>query len=287
MSKDPNNQAEKSQRRYKFMLVSEREGRNVFSFSMPLWATTIIIGVLGMLAALAILIIIMKTPLKTYLPGYLDVTKRAEVVRSAMRLDSLERESDLRLAYLDNIMNILRERESADSLMVFDSAVYRIQDTLLSASEREAAFVANYEQKERFGLNALEAADPSFALITFISPVKGKVAVPEDDDEVQSAVTRVELSKELPVLAPLEGTVISVVYLIGQGYQLTLQHNSDYVTIFSHLTSVLVDAGQSVKTGRVVGHAGSDKNPAQSWLGLQLWHKGKSMDPVAVMSLED
>ncbi|MBQ0057543.1 MAG: M23 family metallopeptidase [Bacteroidales bacterium] len=277
----------KKQRRYRLMLVSEREGRKVFSLSMPLWVTSAFFIVLAMLAALAIVLIIMKTPLKEYLPGYLDVTKRAVVVESVMRIDSLERENQLRIAYLDNLTSILRDRVKSDSIMAYDSAVTRIQDTLLTASEREAAFVAAYEERERFGLNALDAKDPAFASISFLSPVKGKIALPDEDDGMLSSVTRIELSKEVPVLAPLEGTVISIAYIIGQGYQLTLQHGGEYVSIFSHLSTVLVDAGQQVKTGKVIGHAGADKDPEQCWMGLQLWHKGKSVDPSAVMSIEN
>lgn len=286
MSNESGTQPQKNQRRYKLMLVSERNGKNVFSFSMPLWVTSILFVGLAMMVALAIVIFIMKTPLKTYLPGYLDVTKRAVVVESSMRLDSLERENDLRIAYLDNIMSILLDRSKTDSIVSFDSAVVRIQDTLLSASEREMAFRDAYNERERFGLDAIDASDPAFAAITFLSPAKGKVAVPEDDDDIVSGVTRVELSRDMPVIAPLEGTVISCVFLIGQGYQVTLQHSGEYVTIFSHLASVLVEAGQQVKTGRVIGHAGNEKDPAQSWFGLQLWHKGKAIDPAAVMSLE-
>lgn len=281
-----NAEQQKNKRRYKLMLVSERKGKNVFSFSMPLWVTSVLFFSLAMLVAFSIVLLIMKTPLKTYLPGYLDVTKRAVVVESSMRLDSLERENELRIAYLDNIMSLLRERSKVDDIVSYDSAVVRIQDTLLTASEREMAFVSSYAERERFGIEAIGANDPAYAPVVFMSPVKGKIAVPEKEDEAHSGMTKVDLTRELPVIAPLEGTVISTVFLIGQGYQVTIQHSNDYVTIISHLASAMVEAGQQIKAGKVIGHSGNDKDLAQSWVGIQVWHKGKSVDAASIMTLE-
>lgn len=204
-------------------------------------------------------------------------------MESAMRIDSLERENDLRLAYLENMTSILRDRVKTDSLHLYDSAVVRIQDTLLTASEREMMFVSKYEERERFGLTALDNQKEGPVSLVFLAPVRGKAALPGEG--TQSSVTRIELSEQVQVLAPLDGTIISVDFLLGEGYKVALQHANDYITIFSRLNSVMVKTGQSVNSGRVLGHAGS-KDPLDSWMGLQVWHKGKSVDPITIMPIE-
>ena len=183
-----------------------------------IWKKRTLYVLYGMLIAFAIIFLVLATPLHVFLPGYLDVRKRAVVMDCVMRIDSLERECNLRVAYLDNMTNILRDRIKANEIIPYDSAVSRIQDTLLSASERETRFAENYDRQERFGLNALENERNGRVAVVFIAPVKGKVVPRDYGDDVKPGVTRVELPGVVPVLAPSDGPVISLSFLMGEGY---------------------------------------------------------------------
>lgn len=250
-----------------------------------LWKKRTLYVLLGMLIAVGIFILILATTLNVYLPGYLDVDKRAFVMESALRIDSLEVENNLRMAYLNNMLDILHDRVKADNLLPYDSTVPRIQDTLLPASEREQAFVAKYENRERFGLNALDQLNPTTPTIVFLAPVRGRII--HYDDDATPTETHIELDGNVTVLAPTEGTVVSVSYLMNiGGYQLVLQHAQDYLTLYSNLTSVMVEPGQKVKSGQVMGHAGNAEDPSDSWMGLSAWHKGEYIDPETIMPIE-
>lgn len=270
--------------RYRLQMFSERHNRVVFSFSMPVWLTAILAILLSMAVALFALYVVTSTPLRQYLPGYLDVNKRAVVVESAMRIDSLARESNLRTMYLENLQAILLDTKmSNDSIAPYDSAVVRFTDSLKVASEREQAFTARYEEQERFGLNAIEAKS-QLSSVSFIQVVKGKPIVPEEAEEVDAlAGTRIQLSREVPVLSPLEGTAVVVRYLIGDGYEVTIQCSNEYIVILSHLSSVMVDEGKVLKAGSVVGHAGAEKDEDDRWISIRIWYKGRAIDPQSVM----
>lgn len=250
-----------------------------------IWRKRTLYFTYGMLVAFVLIFLILATPLNVYLPGYLDVNKRAMVMESAMRIDSLERENDLRLAYLENMTSILRDRVKTDSLHLYDSAVVRIQDTLLTASEREMMFVSRYEEQERFGLSALDNLKAGPVAMVFLAPVRGKAALPSEKDANQSGITRVDLSGQVQVLAPQDGTIVAVDFMLGEGYKVVLQHTNDYITVYTRLKSVMIKTGQQVTVGRVLGNAGSS-DPSESWMGLQVWHKGKSVDPVTIMPIE-
>lgn len=270
------------------MMVSERKGKTVFSFSMPVWLTALLTLLLTAWTIMLVIIVMTRTPLRQYLPGYLDVNQRSVALESAMRIDSLERESQLRAAYLDNVLDILRDKSRpVDSIMAYDSAVVRIVDTLgMAASEAEQGFVARYEEQQRFGLNAVDQNTPLQGQ-TFMAPVTGEVLLPETEEELkQGAPLRVQLKREIPVLAPYESTVIARHLLVGEGWEVVLQSHDEYVFILSHLTMPLVQVGQQVKTGRAIGHAGAQKEASERWLGLQVWHRGKEVDPRTVMTLE-
>lgn len=274
--------------RYRLQLVSERKDRTVFSFSMPVWLTALLAMLVTMLTILLVIIVMTRTPLRQYLPGYLNVNQRSVALESALRIDSLEHESQLRDAFLENMMAILLDKtRPVDSLLTYDSAVTRIADTLgLAAREAEKNFVRRYEEQERFGLNAVESASPLQGQ-TFMSPVVGEVLLPESEEEVKVGTPmRVKVKREVPVLAPFEVTVISRQLHFGEGWEYILQSHDDYVFIFSHLTMPLAQVGQTLQMGRAIGHAGAQKEDADRWLGLQVWHLGKEVDPRTVMQLE-
>lgn len=270
--------------RYRLQLLSERHNRTVFTFSMPVWLTVILAALLLMATALFALVIMTATPLRAYLPGYLDVNKRAVVEESAMRIDSIAQESRLRSMYLENLQSILLDRKvSTDSIAQYDSTVVRLTDSLMVASEREQAFVARYEEQERFGLNAINS-NSQLSSVSFITAVKGTVLLPEEEEDVENiAGIKLQLTKEFPVLSPLEGTVVSVRYVVGNGYEITLQCVNEYVIILSHLSSTMVEVGKSLKAGAVVGHAGAEKDADDRWISIHIWYKGKSVDPATVM----
>ncbi len=259
--------------------------------------------VCGMLTAIGLLFLVFAfPPLRKYVPGYFDPYKRSILIQSAMRIDSLEHENDLRAAYLDNLVAVLKGEGQTEAVQPYDSSVQVFRDTSsLVASARETAFVTGYEEQEQFALNILHRHGAGHQSPTFLTPVKGELLSTMSDGETAVRITCVGLADEMPVLAPAEGTVIQCTYLMDQGFQVVLQHGDDYVSIFSHLTSVMVEGGETLMPGQVMGHAGSkpsgETNVAasdsimtsrilpDSWVGIQVWHRGNWVDPVALMSL--
>lgn len=278
----------KKGRRYRLMFFNERKDRVVFSFSMPTSVAALLLVFVLALTAVLVVIIMTQTPLKSYLPGYLDVEKRTVIVETALRLDSLERESRLRGIYLQNLTDILSGRVQADSIVPYDSAVVvMFDDSLQAKSRREEEFVTRFEESERYSLNALVAGTAVPGLL-FMVPVKGELLAPEGRQEgddwfaefLPEAVLRVP--QETPVLAPLDGTVISVDFDFSGGYTLILQHANDYVSVFSNLKLPLVSTGKVVKSGAVIGQAGAEEG-SYSRMKIRIWHRGRPIDPREVI----
>ena len=241
---------------------------------LPLWL------VLAMLLGMVLMLLVLQTPLKTHLPGLSGLAMRSEIVRSNMRLDSLERENEMRMAYLENVMQILREEHDNQGLVSYDSAAQQMKaDTLMPASALETSFVERYEAETRFGLD-VSKSDAAAAALVFLSPVKGAIQA-DTLCPVGNEGVRILLKGDSPVMAPAEGTVVAMALVVGDGWQITLQHTGDYVTVLSHISKPMVDRGDVVKAGRVIGHAGDAKSETDRWLRLQVWHKGKSVDPTS------
>lgn len=275
-------------RRYRLMFFNERKDHVVFSFSMPTYVAALLFVVILSLTAVLVVIIMTQTPLRSYLPGYLDVEKRAAVVETALRLDSLERESALRGRYLTTLTDILSGRVVGDSIIPYDSAVVvTFHDSLLGKTGREEAFVARFEEEEKYSLNAiLHPAAPSGHL--FLLPVSGEVEtlVVETRDVSGRVVcrpeARVTVRRTMPVLAPAGGAVVAVDYVVGEGYTLVLQHANGYVTAFTGLAHSLVRRGETLRAGAVIGHAGGNGATAAT-VGISVWLSGNAIPPADVI----
>lgn len=239
---------------------------------------------LVVLSAFGLLYIVVHTPLRQYLPGYLDSYKRAMLEEFSMRIDSLEEASQMRSAYLENLISVLSATDGTREILPYDSAMSLIKDTLIHVSQNEQDLVARYEEQEGFNLGNIKVSQDN-KHVFFLTPVKGTVVVPDEISEVSPYGMEICVERETPVIAPLEGTVISVTLVPGRGYELILQHSNDFVTILSGLSMVLVEQGQNVKSGKVVAHAGGKSPSSGKVVNIQVWNKGVAVDPSTVMNL--
>jgi lipoprotein NlpD len=282
----------RKKQRYRLLFLNEREDKVVFSLRLYTWVAALLLTLLLTLTAVLVVLIMTRTPLRSFLPGYLDVNKRTELVESTLRLDSLERESALRSVYLQNLTAILSGRIEVDSIVPFGTEEsVRFNDSLRAAGEREQAFVAEIEEQERFSLNALTTPTAQ-AELSLLAPVRGTILSHDVLRSVQTGagggvrpVYELQVSPVRPyaVLAPADGVVVSVRNDADGTWTLLLQHTGDLLTELNHVGQVSVDAGQSVRAGSVVGQATSDHGDPL-YVGLRIWQRGVSVDPAQVIS---
>ena len=134
--------------------------------------------------------------------------------------------------------------------------------------------MARYEQQTRFALDNPNGSDAATTL--FLAPASG--------DSITSD-GRLYVSANVSVVAPFDGTVLAVDYLLGEGYKVTLQHVGDYVVVLSHLSRPMVTDGSVVKAGGVVAHGGEQPASGDRWVGVAVWHRGQRIDPRNVLQL--
>jgi lipoprotein NlpD len=276
----------KKGKRYRLLFMNEREDKVLFSMRLYTWVAALLFTLLIALTAVLVVLIMTRTPLKSFLPGYLDMNKKTELVEATLRLDSLEHASRMRTVYLQNLTDILSGRVKVDSIVPFSSAeAVRFNDSLREASDREQAFVSGFEEQERYSLNAL-TAQAAPASVSFIAPVKGSVLPADSTSRVQAAKNGARPVNELrvvpvrpyTVLAPADGMVVAVNEDIDGYYSVMIQHVNDCLSELNHLTSVWVSVGQSVRAGSAVAQA-DPQGDEPSWVGIRIWQRGTSVDP--------
>lgn len=223
-------------------------------------------------------IIIAYTPLRNYLPGYMNSEVRSQVVNNALRADSLQQVITRQELFIMNIQDIFRGVIRTDTIHSIDSLTIVREDVLLERSQRETEFRKQYEETEKYNLTSITTRPDVDGLI-FYCPTRGIISSKFDADQKHYGID-IAANPNESVLATMDGTVILSSYTAETGYVIVFQHNLDFVFVYKHCGSLLKKVGDSVKGGEVVALVG---NTGQLTTGphlhFELWHKGRAINP--------
>lgn len=98
--------------KYKLSFFNETTLEEVWSFRLSQLSAFLTLALFAFMLVGITSLIIIKTPIRNYLPGYLDVEIRKEIMQNALRADSLERMMSIQSLYLENVAGILSVRSS-------------------------------------------------------------------------------------------------------------------------------------------------------------------------------
>jgi murein DD-endopeptidase MepM/ murein hydrolase activator NlpD len=265
--------------KYKLSFFNEGTLEEVWSFRLSQ------LSAFSMLFAFALLLvgftafIIIKTPIRNYLPGYLDVEVRKEIMQNALRADSLERIITIQGLYLENVTGIITGSIPVDSIRSIDSLAVVNADYEIPRSKTEEGFVKTFEEEEKYNLTSLSPNQAPSGVIFFYKPVNGVVSSHYDANIKHFGVDLVAAPKE-SVLATLEGTVIFTGYDPQYGNIIQLQHRNGFISIYKHNELLLKRMGESVTAGEAIALIGNTGNLSTGpHLHFELWYKGNPVNP--------
>ncbi len=224
-------------------------------------------------------LIIITTPIRNYLPGYLDAEVRQAIVQSAIRADSLDAALRKQSLYLRNVTAIMSGTMTIDSVHATDSAAFIKADYNIPRSKTEEEFIKHYEQEEKYNLTAFSNTPRLTDNVFFYKPVNGTISAHYDLENRHYGVDLVAGPKE-SVLATLDGTVIYTGYDTEFGNVITLQHRNGFISVYKHNHSLLKEIGQYVVAGEAIALVGNTGELSTGpHLHFELWYKGSSVNP--------
>lgn len=222
--------------------------------------------------------IITFTPLRNYLPGYMNSDIRAQVVENALRVDSLQQLVDRQNMYIMNIQDIFSGTVRVDTVQSMDSLTTMREDSLIARSEREEAFRRQYEETEKYNLTSI-TSQPDVNGLIFYRPTRGMIS-DHFNAEKKHFGTDIAANPNESVLATLDGTVILSTYTAETGYLIEVQHNQDFVSVYKHCGSLLKREGDTVKGGEAIALVGNSGTLTTGpHLHFELWHRGRPVNP--------
>lgn len=226
-------------------------------------------------------LVLLLSPIRTLLPGYLTTQSREQLVTFALRMDSLSDAVSRQDMYVTNLQDILKGRVRVDSITTIDSLTALRAADLMEQTEREREFVRQYEEAEKYNLTSQAANVSSVQGLNLVRPARGTVNNTFDPDNYLFGVS-VTTVPGSPVTAVTEGTVLVSNYTANDGYTIVVQHNGDLFSIYTHCGTLLKKKGEKVRTGEAIATvATGDEAPT---VHFELWHKGVALNPMSYIA---
>lgn len=239
-------------------------------------------GLSVLLTILAILFLIAScivafTPLRNYLPGYVNSEVRSQIVRNALRVDSLQQVLDRQNLYILNIQDIFSGKVRMDSVRTMDSLLTTRQDTLMERTKREEEFRRQYEENEKYNLTSI-ASRPDVSGLVLYRPTRGMIS-DHFDVEKKHFGTDIAANSNESILATMDGTIVLSSYTTETGYLIIMQHSQDLISVYKHCGSLLRKEGERVKGGEAIALVGNTGTLSTGpHLHFELWYKGRPVD---------
>lgn len=222
------------------------------------------------------MILVMVTPLRTLLPGYLKQSERSASVDNLMRLDSIMGVYERNQQYFDNVLkSIDTDRMLDDSTRLSENTRMMSPDSLMPATQLERKFVSTMEERERFNISVLAplAAD-------------GMMFSPVSDDGIFTSASRQELkgivilANDQAVRSTADGSVLASYYAPEEnGYVMLVQHARGFITRYSHIGLPLADVGQNVMAGQMIALPPRPDSKGLRFVEIMMWHNAHPISP--------
>lgn len=275
--------------KYRLVVMNNETYEERLSFRLSRLNVFLLIVSVSIILITLTIFIIAFTPIREYIPGYLDVNIPGQLYRLEQRTDSLEKALKTKDIYLTNIKNIIEGKEILDSVPVPIRADINYDSIILESSPEDSILRAQYDKQTQYNLffyetDDLYAGSLPISEVSFFLPVDGiiinKFSLAEKHYGIDIATARESIIKSV-----YDGTVIFADWTSETGHTLTIQHAGNFISVYKHNSSLLKSSGTYVKAGEPVAITGdSGELSSGPHLHFELWHKGTPVDPEEYIS---
>lgn len=266
-------------RKYRLTIHNENKLENVLGFYIsPLWVILSLFFSFMLVAGVLYLIVVF-TPVGNLLPGHLSDGAKEKLIGNNLRIDSLRREVEKQDRYIANIKAIINGEITPDSI---NSPLPISSDSIsVDISILEEEFTKEWEEREKHNLTSMAANIAEVRGLNLFRPTRGEIINSFDIAKKHYGVDIVEVPGE-SILAIHDGVVVMSDYTANDGFTIVIQHKENMISIYRNCYRLLKSVGDKVVGGEVIGtlsNGTGEKDENKAFLHLELWHRGKPLDP--------
>ncbi len=265
---------------YRLIIYNDNTFEEVGQFRLSRLNVIALLGSFAILFVVLITLTIAFTPLREFIPGYPDGNMQRNILNNAIRLDSLEREIQLRGQYISNVKRLIEGKEPEEFEHYYDTNTSN--EAVSFTRSKSDSLLRERIRSEQFNLSiGQEVNQPStnLANMHFFVPIKGLITNRFDPEKYHYGVDIVATPDEV-VKAIMNGTVTMATWTLETGYILQIQHDNNLVSVYKHNANLMKETGSRVNAGDVIAIVGnSGELTTGPHLHFELWYKGNPLDP--------
>lgn len=262
---------ERLRENFRLVVLNDNTLEEVSTYRLNLLNIYLLISSIFVIAGTLVTLLIVFTPIKTFMPGYGDIEANIEFIELQQKTKELENEMSALTEYISRSIN----RLNSDSTEIFESA-NKVR------KEVKSSFPIDFEEDERFKLVDKPKEKINKAKLGqyyLLPPMNGPISAVFDPNIKHYGVDILG-PKNTAVKAIMDGYVISSDWTLESGNTLAIQHANNIVSFYKHNSSLLKKAGSFVQAGEaiaIIGNSGTLSDGPH--LHFELWYNGLPVNP--------
>jgi murein DD-endopeptidase MepM/ murein hydrolase activator NlpD len=271
--------------KYRLVVLNEDTFEERFTFKL----NRLNVFVFSIISALILIslttILIAFTPLREYIPGYSSVSLKKKATRLAYKTDSLQLVININEQYLSSIKKVLTgdvKTVDFNKDSIIEAAELDRSELDLNPSKEDSLLRDKVSLEDKYN-PLVNNSEINFVLFP---PVKGIISDGFSAKEKHYAVD-VVTSKDAPVKATADGTIIFSEWTSETGYVIIIEHTNNLISAYKHNSLLLKRQGELVKAGEVIAKAGNTGELSTGpHLHFELWSDGYPINPSDFIDFE-
>jgi murein DD-endopeptidase MepM/ murein hydrolase activator NlpD len=272
--------------RYRLVILNEKTFEERLSISL----TRLNVFVLASLSAIFLIsatyALIAFTTLREYIPGYSSTSLKKKATELNYKTDSLQQVIAMNDRYYASIKKVLQGDVNTIDF-VKDSIIRAVKleanEVDLNPTSADSILRQKVDKEDKY--NLFESAKSTSNFVLF-PPVNGTISEPYNIKNKHYAVDIV-VSKNTPIKATADGTVIFAEWTASTGYVVIVEHSYGLISVYKHNSALTKSQGDFVKAGEVIATAGnSGELSTGPHLHFELWNDGYPINPTNFIDFE-
>lgn len=270
--------------KYRLVILNEETFEERFTFKLNRLNVFVFSTIFAVFLVSSTIFLIAFTHLREYIPGYSSSSMKRQVTRMIYQTDSLSQVIELNEQYLASVRNVLTgdiRTIDFNKDSIIESA--KIDPGVLAGTSRMDSLLRERVAKEDKYNPLIPTMNEEFS---FFAPVKGTIS---DDFNIESGHYAVDVvtTKDAPVKAIADGTVIFAEWSAQTGNVIILKHADNMISVYKHNAMLTKRQGQLVEAGEVIATVGSTGELTTGpHLHFELWRDGFPINPISLIDFD-
>jgi murein DD-endopeptidase MepM/ murein hydrolase activator NlpD len=278
--------ARKLLHKYRLVILNEDTFEERFAIKLTRLNVFVIVSLLTIMLIIGTTMLIAYTPLREYIPGYSSTSLKKKATELNYKTDSLQQVIVANEKYLESIKRVLTGDIAAIEInkdSIINAAELDITEEDLTPSQEDLRLRERVDKEDKYSLFESATSKVNFVLFP---PASGAISDGYNLDEKHFAVDIV-LTKDTPIKATADGTVILAEWTTQTGYVVIIDHGNGLISAYKHNASLTKSQGDLVKSGEVIAISGNTGELTTGpHLHFELWNDGYPIDPTTFIDFK-